>query len=45
MVGIHLNANYIFCKLTKNKIKDKMIMAYQRMVDWMKLAAFRLRHH
>ncbi len=33
MVGIHLDANYIFCKLMKNRTEDKMITAYQRMVD------------
>jgi hypothetical protein len=29
----------------KNKTKGKMITAYQRMVDRMKLAALRLKHH
>jgi hypothetical protein len=28
MVGIHLNANYIFCKLMKNQTKGEMITAY-----------------
>jgi hypothetical protein len=39
MVGIQLDANYIFCELMKNRIEGKMIMAYQRMVDRMKLLA------
>jgi hypothetical protein len=42
MVGIHLDANYIFCKLMKNQTKGKMIMAYQKMVNRMKLLALRL---
>ncbi len=45
MVGIHLNANYIFCKLMKNQTKGKMIMAYQKMVNRMKLLALGLKHH
>ncbi len=44
MVGIHLDANYIFCKLMKNKTKGKMITAYQRMVDRMN-TALGLKHH
>jgi hypothetical protein len=39
MVGIHLDANYIFCKLMKNQTKGKMITAYQKMVDRIKLSA------
>jgi hypothetical protein len=45
MVGIHLDANYIFCKLMKIKTKGKMITAYQRMVNWMKIMALGLTHH
>jgi hypothetical protein len=45
MVGIHLDTNYIFCKLIKNQTKDKMIMAYQKMVNRMKLLALGLKHH
>jgi hypothetical protein len=45
MVGIHLDTNYIFCKLIKNQTKGKMIRAYQKMVDRMKLVALRLNHH
>jgi hypothetical protein len=45
MAGIHLDANYIFCKLMKNRTNGKMITAYQRMVDRMKLLALRLKHH
>jgi hypothetical protein len=29
MMGIHLDANYIFCELMKNQTEGKMIMAYQ----------------
>jgi hypothetical protein len=45
MVGIHLDENYIFCKLMKNKTKGEMITAYHRMVDRMKLSALGLKHH
>jgi hypothetical protein len=36
MVGIHLDANYIFCELMKNTMENKMIKAYERMVWRMK---------
>jgi hypothetical protein len=45
MVGIHLDANYIFCKLMKNQTEGKMITAYQKMVNRMKLSALGLKHH
>jgi hypothetical protein len=45
MVDIHLDANYIFCELMKNKTEGEMITAYQRMVDRMKLLVLGLRHH
>jgi hypothetical protein len=45
MVGIHLDANYIFYELMKNRIEGETIMAYQRMVDRMKLSALRFKHH
>ncbi len=45
MVSIHLNANYILCKLMKNITEGKMITAYQRMVHRMKLLALGLKHH
>ncbi len=45
MVGIILDANYIFCEIMKNRTNDKMITAYQRMVDSMKLSALGLKHH
>ncbi len=44
MVGIHLDANYIFCELMKNKTEDKMITAYQRMVDRMAISGLGLKH-
>jgi hypothetical protein len=37
--------NKIFCKLMKNQTKGKMITAYQKMVDRMKLYALGLKHH
>jgi hypothetical protein len=45
MVGIHLDASYIFCELMKYQTKGKMITAYQKMVDRMKLSALMLKHH
>ncbi len=44
MVGILLNANYIFCKLMKNETEGEMIIAYQRMVNKMKLLALGWKH-
>ncbi len=45
MVGIHLDANYIFCELMKKETKGEMIIAYQRMVNRMKLLALGFKHH
>ena len=45
MVSIHLGANYIFCKLMKNKTKGEMITASKRMVARMRLSALGLKHH
>jgi hypothetical protein len=45
MVGIHLDSNYIFFKLMKNKTEGKMITVYQKMVDRMNLSAPGLKHH
>ncbi len=45
MVGIHLDKNYILCKLMKNQTKGKMITAYQKMFNRMKLSASGLNHH
>ncbi len=45
MVGIHLDANYIFCKQMKNRTKGKMISAYQKIVDRMEISGLGLKHH
>jgi hypothetical protein len=45
MVGIHLDANYIYCKLVKNRTEDEMISAYQRMVDRMEDSGLGLKLH
>ncbi len=45
MVGIHIDANYIFCELMKNRTEGKMITAYQKMVDRMEIAGLGLKHH
>jgi hypothetical protein len=45
MVNIHLDTNYIFCKLMKNRTEDEMINTYQHMVDRMKISRLGLKHH
>ena len=45
MVGIHIDANYIFCETMKNRMEGEMIKAYQKMVDRMQLAGLGLKHH
>ncbi len=45
MVGIHIDANYIFCETMKNRTEGEMITAYQQMVDRMQLAGLGLKHH
>jgi hypothetical protein len=45
MVGIHIDANYIFCEPMKNRTEGKMISAYQKMVDRMRLSELSLKHH
>ncbi len=45
MIGIHLDADYIFCETMKNRTEGEMIQAYQKMVDRMVLAGLGLKHH
>ncbi len=45
MVGIHIDANYIFCETMKNRTEGEMINAYQKMVDRMLLSGLGLKHH
>ncbi len=45
MVGIHIDASYIFCETMKNRTEGEMINAYQKMVDRMQLAGLGLKHH
>jgi hypothetical protein len=45
MVGVPLYANYIFCKLMKNRMENKMIKAYERMVWRMKNSGLGLKKH
>jgi hypothetical protein len=45
MVGIHIDASYIFCEAMKNRTEGEMINAYQKMVDRMKLGGLGLKHH
>ena len=44
MVGIHIDANYIFCETMNNRTEGEMITAYQKMVDRMQLAGLGLRY-
>jgi hypothetical protein len=45
MIGIHIDANYIFCETMKNRMEGEMISAYQKMVDRMQIAGLGLKHH
>ncbi len=45
MVGIHLEANYLFCELKKNGMENKMIKAYECMVRRMKNSGLGLKKH
>ncbi len=45
MVGIHMDANYIFCKLMKNRTENEMIKAYECMVRRMKNSGLGLKKH
>jgi hypothetical protein len=45
MDDIHIDANYIFCKPIKNITEGKMIEAYQRIVNRMRMANLGLKHH
>ncbi len=43
IVGIHLDANYIYCELMKNRTEDEMISAY--LIDRMEVSGLGLKHH
>ncbi len=45
MVAIHLNANYIFVKLMRSRLKEEMIRAYEKLFNRMKAAGLGLRKH
>lgn len=45
MVGIHLDANYIFVEPMKNRTEGEMIQAYQLMINRMRRAGLGLRKH
>jgi hypothetical protein len=45
MVGIHLDANYIFCELMKNRMENEMIKGYECMVRRMKNSGLGLKKH
>jgi hypothetical protein len=43
MVAIHLDTNYIFVKPMRNRLKDEMIRAYEKIINRMKAAGLGLR--
>ncbi len=45
MVAIHLNANYIFVEPMRSRSKEKMIRAYEKIINRMKSAGLGLRKH
>jgi len=45
MVDIHIDANYFFCEMIKNRTEGEMMNAYQKMVDRMLLSGLGLKHH
>ncbi len=45
MVAIHLNANYIFVKPMRSRLKEEMIRAYKKIINRMKAAGLGLRKH
>jgi hypothetical protein len=45
MVAIHLNANYIFVEPMGSRSKEEMIRAYEKIINWMRLAGLGLKKH
>jgi hypothetical protein len=43
MVAVHLNANYIFAKLMKNRMEGEMIRVYQKIINRMKAGGLGLK--
>jgi hypothetical protein len=45
MVAIHLNTNYIFVELMRSRSQEKMIRAYEKIFNRMRLAGLGLKKH
>ena len=45
MVAIHLGANYIFVEPMRNRTKEEMIRAYEKIINRMKLAGLGIKKH
>ncbi len=45
MVAIHLDANYIFVEPMRNRTKEKMIRAYEKIIPWMRSAGLGIEKH
>jgi hypothetical protein len=45
MVAIHLNANHIFVKPVHSRSKEKMMLAYEKIINMMRLAGLGLKIH
>jgi len=45
MVAIHLDANYIFVKPMRNRTKEEMIRAYEKIINRMRMAGLGIKKH
>jgi hypothetical protein len=45
MVAIHLDANYIFVKPMRSRLKEEMIRAYEKIINRMRLAGLGINKH
>jgi hypothetical protein len=45
MVAIHLDANYIFVEPMRNRTKEEMIRAYEKIINRMRLAGLGIKKH
>ena len=45
MVAIQLDANYIFVKPMRNRTKEEMIQAYEKIINRMRMAGLGIKKH
>ena len=45
MVAIHLDANYIFVEPMRNRTKEEMIQAYEKIINRMRMAGLGIKKH